>query len=612
MRSAHSILVVLTLCGGALAETHSELSLNGASWRTLPVLDGGRIKPFDTLALETCRTISNRTELNDPDTDQQLNAHTLYLAMLLEWQGWDRQPQMSTGHPGHSVTSYFRLHQPDKWDRSPLLRVDFIALRHQLGLEPHEKHISPVRLSTAKIRLSGIGEERPFLRWAESLAARQAEGLTVFETRSLELADKYWSYQDHRVGNRLRLVPLPKGGDDQWLSLAELWRTNYDDATDPDGHLRQSQQAFARLRAAYQAQDSPGFQQASAAFLAAVQQTAPETDVFYPQPTKMIWEVAYNQWAPFRFAWVLMLIAMINLVLSLGTDWKALYVGGWVACGAALVAMLVGFGMRMAISERAPVTNMYESVIYVGLGVAILGVVLELRCRKRYVLTAAASVATVMLILADNCPAALDASFRPLQPVLQSNFWLVTHVLTITLSYAAFALALGIGNITLGCYLRGSTDCTAIGRLTNYTYWALQVGVVLLVSGTFLGGIWADYAWGRFWDWDPKEVWALIALLGFLAVLQAHFAGWVGQFGLAAFTVICFSLVVMAWYGVNFVLGAGLHSYGFGGGGRRYVFGGVALQFLYVGVAAARYALHRSVERRDRSTGTAPARALSA
>ena len=256
--------------------------------------------------------------------------------------------------------------------------------------------------------------------------------------------------------------------------------------------------------------------------------------------------------------------------------------------------MIVGFGMRILISGRAPVTNMYESVIYLGLGVALFGLVLELIYRQRYILTAATAVATVALILADNCPAALDPSLRPLQPVLRSNFWLVTHVMTITLSYAAFALALGIGHITLGYYLLGSADSQAISNLTHFTYKTIQAGVLLLAAGTILGGVWADYSWGRFWGWDPKEVWALVALLGYLAVLHARYAGWVHSFGLAALSVLCFSLVVMAWYGVNFVLGAGLHSYGFGGGGQGYVLAAIALEVLFVAAAAVRTLTRRT------------------
>jgi ABC-type transport system involved in cytochrome c biogenesis permease subunit len=243
---------------------------------------------------------------------------------------------------------------------------------------------------------------------------------------------------------------------------------------------------------------------------------------------------------------------------------------------------------------------MYESVIYVGCGVALLGLVLEIIYRQKFILTAAAAVATVGLILADNCPTVLDPALQPLQPVLRSNFWLVTHVMTITLSYAAFALAMGIATITLGYYCARSTNQTAIAALSRFTYKAIQIGVLLLATGTILGGVWADYSWGRFWGWDPKEVWALIALLGYLAVLHARFAGWVGHRGLAALSVACFSLVVMAWYGVNFVLGAGLHSYGFGAGGTGFILSALGLQLLFVIVAIVR---SRAMEKTSDAVG---------
>ncbi len=105
--------------------------------------------------------------------------------------------------------------------------------------------------------------------------------------------------------------------------------------------------------------------------------------------------------------------------------------------------------------------------------------------------------------------------------------------------------------------------------LSNFIYRTMQVGVLLIAAGTILGGVWADYSWGRFWGWDPKEVWALITLLVYLIPLHGRFAGWVSTFGLVVASVVCFLSVVMAWYGVNFVLGVGLHSYGFVEGGSQ-------------------------------------------
>jgi ABC-type transport system involved in cytochrome c biogenesis permease subunit len=197
---------------------------------------------------------------------------------------------------------------------------------------------------------------------------------------------------------------------------------------------------------------------------------------------------------------------------------------------------------------------------------------------------AGCSIATLCLIVGDLAPTILDQSIQPLQPVLRSNMWLTVHVLTITLSYSAYFLAWGLGNIGLFFVLRGEKPTDERPRTFSHSiYRALQVGIVLLAAGTILGGVWADYSWGRFWGWDPKETWAFIALMGYLAILHARLTGWCQNFGMLVFSVIGFNLVLMAWYGVNFVLGAGLHAYGFGAGGVEYVGAFVALDLIYVG-----------------------------
>jgi ABC-type transport system involved in cytochrome c biogenesis permease subunit len=180
----------------------------------------------------------------------------------------------------------------------------------------------------------------------------------------------------------------------------------------------------------------------------------------------------------------------------------------------------------------------------------------------------------------------LDASLQPLEPVLRSNLWLTVHVLTITISYSAFFLAWALGNLGLGFVIKGDTATSPrIEAINVAIYRCMQIGVVLLAAGTILGGVWADYSWGRFWGWDPKETWALIALLGYIAILHARLSGWVKQIGMLMGAVVSFNLVIMAWYGVNFVLGAGLHSYGFGAGGVEYMSGFVLLNLAYAGYA---------------------------
>jgi cytochrome c-type biogenesis protein CcsB len=482
-------------------------------------------------------------------------------------------------------SSYFKLHKPDKWDEAPLILVESPEMRAALGMEAHQKRISPLALSQAEIEDPQAQAKTRFTVFVQRLAFRQGEGLSTFERNVMQVADRLWAYQEHRMGRKLAIVPLAGSESQEWLSAAHLLRAKFDERTDPTGELRKVQEQLQQVRTAYQGGSAEAFQSATAALFASLAEAGPQLGD-YPATGPMTLEAAYNRWTPFRFAWVLTLLTCLGCTLSLATGWRPAYWGATAAFTAGLAAMLVGFAMRCVISGRAPVTNMYESVIYVGLGVAVFGLIMELVYRKQVILAAAAVLSTLALILADNCPVLLNPDLQPLNPILRNNYWLTTHVMSITLSYAAFALALGIGNVTLGYYLAGSRNQAAIDALSRFTYRTLQIGVVLLAVGTVLGGIWADYAWGRFWGWDPKEVWALISLLGYVSVLHAKHVNWVGQRGLAALAVGCFSLVIIAWYGVNFIIGTGLHSYGFGsGGGQFYVGGALLAQFLYVGVA---------------------------
>jgi len=148
---------------------------------------------------------------------------------------------------------------------------------------------------------------------------------------------------------------------------------------------------------------------------------------------------------------------------------------------------------------------------------------------------------------------------------------------------------MGFGHILLWRYARNPAAARADAPMHFWLYRVLQLGVLLLAAGTILGGVWANYSWGRFWGWDPKETWALIALLCYILALHGRLAGWWTQFGLAVASVVCFLAVLMAWYGVNFVLGKGLHSYGFGIGGETYVATFIVLDLLFVAFAIWRY-----------------------
>lgn len=587
-----ALLALAMLIGGAASAFAAE---NGAAafdwqpWRSLPVQEGGRQKPLDTLASETVRTLSDRSSFTDPQTGQNLDATGLYLALLFSRPALDRPtgPHGMSGAEGCPVSSVSQ--QPDAWDREPLLLVDLGELRGALGLPTNQKHVSCLDLARAEIQLPQGGQKTLFLAWTQKLLRAKPRELSALEKKGLELAQRYWAYQDVRRGQKLEIFPVEGSKTKQWASAAQLLQAKWDDTNDPTGQIRKAKEELQKAQAAFLANAANDFDAASANFIANLRKLGPQLGD-YPSARIIDLEVASNHWAPFRVAWVCTFLALLGLLLGRASRWRPCDRAGFLFYALGILAMLIGFGMRLAISQRAPVTNMYESVVFVGLGTAVLGLVFELVYRNYYALVAAAAVSTLALVLADNCPTILDPAIRPLTPVLRSNFWLVIHVMTIMLSYAAFALALLTGNATLGFCLRRRPNPVAVATLSRLTYQFLQAGVLLLILGTFLGASWADYAWGRFWGWDPKEVWALITLLGYLALLHARCVGWVGDFGLAALSVVCFTLIVMAWYGVNYVLGTGLHSYGFGGGGRIYVLAVIGLQFLYVGAVSLRAA----------------------
>jgi len=482
----------------------------------------------------------------------------------------------------------------------------------------------------------------------------------------------------------------------------------------------------------------------------------------YPPPGITDREVFYNEFDPFRWSWITNLAAFVVLIIGFGRLRHASLWTGVTILVVAQVLTVFGFALRVAISGWAPVTNMFESVVFTSLVIGLLGVwfivqplvgkgirqgwawvsfpgepltsavesrelagkgnfanlirVIAVLARlvlgvvlfyylavvpydvaksravfdlfpeitrslgspsvvsismnllgwfvglcillaivwlvPRFILAtllaifwtipltlgvpgfrerlnqamlrrpfavAAAGLAFLTAVVAYFTPV-WDKGIEALQPVLRDRLWLFAHVLTVTAGYGAGLLAWGLGNISLFHYLFGRYHSARPGDivlqgerhrsadvsrqqggliisppescfiLANYMYKAIQLAVIMLTAGTILGGVWADRAWGRFWGWDPKEVWALISILVYMALLHGRYVGWVNTFGLAAGSVFGMISVVWAWYGTNYLMPAGLHAYaGEGGGGGIYVVAAFTANLLLVGLAWMRY-----------------------
>ncbi|HBT75929.1 MAG TPA: hypothetical protein DEB39_03190 [Planctomycetaceae bacterium] len=203
------------------------------------------------------------------------------------------------------------------------------------------------------------------------------------------------------------------------------------------------------------------------------------------------------------------------------------------------------------------------------------GVFQEVAARKLFILVGA-SVA-LLAGLAASYNSEFNPQIRPLMAVLRSNFWLTVHVIAIIASYAAALISWGFAMVVLGFYTFGTyrRDSASSGKttvhapricgvMTPYVLQMLRLSVLLLAVGTILGARWADYSWGRFWGWDPKEVWALVTLLYFMIILHGRLARLYGNFGLMTGASLGAIVVILTWYGVNYVFKSGMHAYGGG------------------------------------------------
>ena len=527
MRTVLALLVFAAAAGTAAADAALDVL------RAIPVQDGGRVKPLDTFARETARRVTGA---------RAFGSDTVAGRDPVEW-----------------VVGLWA--QPEKWRAERIVRVADASLRAQAGLAADRERFSFEEIA---------GSER-FLAAAEEARGRQEQG---------EALDPAQDGVARLHGNLSLMAAVmagdaPKiagGGGDAWLAPREL---------EPTGAPRR---AFDALLAAHRAPDRAAFAGAAGA----LRETLSEVQSLGGgDAARVAREVRYNGLKPFRASWLLYLGAFVALVSTLSLRWRPLSAAGLALLLAGFGMQTYGFFLRAVIAERAPVANMYETIVFASWGAVLLALVFEARHGTRLFAACASGLSVGFLLLADSVPI-FDSAIDPLAPVLRDNFWLSSHVLTITLGYAALFLALALGHVALALLFFGRGEAK-VRTVSGFIYRCMQAGTLLLAAGTLLGGVWASYSWGRFWGWDPKETWALIALLVYLAILHARFAGWLKDLGLAIGSVIGGLAVLMAWYGVNYVLGTGLHSYGFGSGGANgWVFGFAAIEIALAALVAWR------------------------
>ena len=236
-----------------------------------------------------------------------------------------------------------------------------------------------------------------------------------------------------------------------------------------------------------------------------------------------------------------------------------------IAAWAMLTAAIV---MRCIIRGRPPVTTLYETILFITSTSVITALLVELITRRRIALATAAVLGSVGMFLANRYDVSQAVDTMPtLVAVLDTNFWLATHVTTITLGYAAGLLAGAIAHVYIFGKLLGLKrgDVAFYKTIARMVYGVTCFALLFSVVGTLLGGIWANESWGRFWGWDPKENGALMICLWMIVMIHLHIGGHIREMGFAIAAVFGNMVIVFSWWHV-ILLGVGLHSYGFTSG----------------------------------------------
>ncbi len=291
-------------------------------------------------------------------------------------------------------------------------------------------------------------------------------------------------------------------------------------------------------------------------------------------------EILYNQIDPFHKSEFFYGFSLFFILLSLLVLRKWLY-------GISFFLLLLGvlfhsYGMisRMMIMSRPPVTNLYETFIFTGWMTVILGIILEFFKKKNIGILTGSTSGIIMLLIAGKYALEGD-TMGMLVAVLDSNFWLSTHVITITIGFAGIVISGIIGHVFVFQTLFIPENRIVLKNTFQSIYATQAFGLIFTFLGTVMGGMWADQSWGRFWGWDPKENGALVVVLWSVILFHARLSKWIKEVGFALGSIVGIITIALAWFGIN-LLGVGLHSYGFTSGIALVLIVFIIIEFIFV------------------------------
>jgi ABC-type transport system involved in cytochrome c biogenesis permease subunit len=535
----------------------------------LPVLEGGRIKPLDSVARNALLMLNGKQSV--PFEGRTLSPDEWMLDLLFRPQAADAQPVFEINDPDLLSILGLKLGTERHFSfqtLAPHLQEIQDQARQADALEPPQR----TRFQSAVVVLF----QRIVLYNELQNTVQLADSPGLF----MELQDLASPQAVQRRANLLQaarfrlLPPMPGQSPDAWMSTGEALQAAAAGAVHP------GLQPLAVAGAAYAGGDPANFNQAVAQLQGLAVSARPEA------LRRASSELLFNRIQPFYLGMVIYVLALLAQFVSWLWRRDLLQPAAYSLLVAGALVHTGGLLSRILLQGRPPVTNLYSSAVFVGWAAVLLGVALERMYRKGFGTAVAAAAGFASLIIAHHLSMEGD-TMEMMRAVLDSNFWLATHVVTITIGYSGTFLA-GILAIayTLRKHLAPSLDPAATKALVDMTYGVICFALLFSFVGTVLGGIWADQSWGRFWGWDPKENGALLIVLWNAIILHARWGRYIQEKGLMAMAIFGNIITACSWFGVN-LLGVGLHSYGFTDQGAVVLGWFIASQAVFMGLCLA-------------------------
>lgn len=489
---------------------------------------GGRMKPAHTFASELVRKVSQTETLHNMKPSQVL------LSIIENSRLWYEVPAV-------------------------YLEKQNLKIREQLGLADTVKYA----------RLSDFFTNRGDYKIREQVTEAQKKKIqNKFEQDLIKIDRRVGLLYSAIGGGILKIFPIPNDENNKWVSLPETFSTKGFKASDTV-FVRKSLPLYVQLLQT--AKKTNDYSKANQVLEGIKKYQKTYGAEIYPSDNKIELEIAYNRYNIFKkliryygLASLLLIVFVIAQIFST-KKWISYVVKALIGFVILLFLMhTAGLIARWYISGNAPWSNAYESIIYVAFTTMLFGFYLG----RKSALTIAATTFVTSIILFVAGMNWLDPEIANLQPVLNS-WWLLVHVSIIVASYGPLTLGMILGIFALFLMLfttknnKKKMDVN-IKEITIINEMAVTVGVVMLTIGNFLGGMWANESWGRYWGWDPKETWALISIMIYAFVLHMRLIpGLRGRYTFNLWTVIAYASIMMTYFGVNFYL-SGLHSYASG------------------------------------------------